>query len=133
MIPCDTCGTLFTPDPSNHGRNTHNFCRRQCYYDFDDAPVYPAWDAPEHTLGYVAGFFDAEGHVGVSPNGARHLLTDIVNTHLGVIETIQRLFTPCVIPISVIPPARAKWNVTYRLVWQSNAAVVFLEALLPYL
>jgi hypothetical protein len=133
MIACDTCGTLYTPDLRNKQRNKHNFCKRQCYYDFSKEKTYAPWHAESILLAYYAGFFDAEGHVGLSPNAAGHLIANLTNTYLPVLQRIQTAFTPCPVPLQTLKPAQAHHAVAYRLNWQGHAARVFLEALLPWL
>lgn len=82
---------------------------------------------------YVAGFFDADGYVGVSDwrNGQSYTLKcTIVNIKLRVLEEIHRLFGGY---LTTKGYADGNRRILYQLQWNSKQTVEFLEKIYPYL
>ena len=83
-------------------------------------------------LAYLAGFFDGEGCVRLTPPTKRRgpvLFVSIVNTNHPILEEFESYFGGSIQKASTMPWHKPKWH----WVITTNKAVVFLRAIYPYL
>lgn len=85
---------------------------------------------------YVAGFFDADGYVGVvhpqtgANAGAFWLRATITNNHTGILQEFQEKLGG---RIYAKDNKREQWLHQYNLAWQGAQVKDFLSVILPYL
>lgn len=90
----------------------------------------------ETDLAYIAGFFDGEGHCGVSLQVSKtyrsyHCNVLVTNTNREVLDWMQKTLQLGFVKIA--KPAKAHHKVSYRLEFPKLHIVKFLGFVLPYL
>lgn len=81
---------------------------------------------------YLAGFFDGDGHIGISKGPGRRyrVVATLVNTNVEIMQTIRDQFK---VVIHVIKTKNSKWSTAYQLMLFGPQAIDFISFIYPYL
>lgn len=117
---CPTCGKTFSVPPSYSAAYT--YCSMACRFH----P--PTREQSPYDLAYLAGIFDGEGCIIISPGPQHQIRMDVTNTHRGVIDWLRDTFGG-----RVQATKRGQYRRIYRWGASHRRAVALLKFLLPYL
>ena len=129
-----TCRKTYKPDPANASRSDARYCSRECWHDRRRIlSMLPPWDVPHTIAGYMAGFLDGDGSIGINRAKSGRIEVRLANTNHGALDWMQNAVPYRSYITEHYQARKISHKTQYELCWHGPQAHGLLTAIAPHL